>query len=327
MIAVAAAAVLACTSPPQAAVADSMAALFDRHRFVFISSTHGDTKIHDFLLCLLSRPGLERRITDVLVEWASPVHQQVMDRYLLALEPLPVDSLRPVWFETDYPPLWATIPQMPAFFAAVRALNARVDPSRRIRVVGGNEPVDWKTVRGPADMARFPFKNNTAIHLILEHLAPASERRVLVVYGIGHVHHNGGPLMSGLEDRIDRDQLFVVGTIHTLRMGERDRVRRFGDPDRPFFLRAAGFPTEVPLPEDFFYAAKAPLASHIDAVVYLGPEPDRNLTNTIAFTAAEKVELARRESILQDSRRVLQIRLGGRAEWFRKHPADFPDPP
>lgn len=327
MIAFTAAAVVACASPPQAAAADSMAALFDQHRFVFIGSTHGDVKIHDFLLCLLSRPGLERRVTDVLVEWASPAHQPLMDRYLLALEPLAMDSLRPVWFETDYPPLWATIPQMPAFFAAVRAINVRVDPSRRIRVVGGNEPVDWKTVRGPADMARFPFKSNNSIHLILEHLAPATERRVLIVYGIGHVHHNGGSMMAGLEDRIERDQLFVVGTIHTLREGERERVARFGDPDRPFFVRAARFPSEVSLPDDFFYAAKDPLSSHIDAVVYLGPEPDRDLTNTITLTAGEKAELARRESILQDPRRVMQIRLGGRAEWFRTHPADFPDPP
>jgi len=274
MIALGAAALLACASPAQAATADSMAALFDEHRFVFIGSTHGDEKIHQFLLCLLSRPGFQRRVTDVVVEWASPAHQRLMDRYLLTLDPVSLDSLRAAWFDTDYPPLWATIPQVPEFFEAVRGINEQLPAPRRLRVVGGNEPVIWSAVQTTPDLAPFPYKSNT-IHLLLEHLAPRSEARALVVYGIAHVYHDGGTMMASLEDGVDRDQLFVVGTIHTLREGERERVARYGNPDQPFFLRAASFPEEGPRPEDFFYAEKGPLASHIDAMVYLGPAPDR----------------------------------------------------
>ena len=51
-------------------------------------------------------------------------------------------------------------------------------------------------------------------------------------------------------------------------------------------------------------------------MVYLGPDPDRTLTGTIAFTEAETGELARREAILKDPRLVMQIRHGGRARWF-----------
>ena len=70
----------ACGSPQLAAVADSVAASFDKHQFVFISSTHGSKKPHDFLLCLLSRPSFQQRVTNVLVEWASPVQQPEIDR-------------------------------------------------------------------------------------------------------------------------------------------------------------------------------------------------------------------------------------------------------
>ena len=81
--------------PGYAAVADSVAAQFDTHQFVFMGSTHGWKKQHDFQLCLLSRQAFQRRATDVMVEWANPVYQNLVDRYLLKLEPIPIDSLAP----------------------------------------------------------------------------------------------------------------------------------------------------------------------------------------------------------------------------------------
>src|SRR5262245_45478367 len=87
------------------AAADSVAAAFDTHQFVFIGSTHGGKKVQDFLMCLLSRPALQRRVTDVLVEWGNPVHQKLVDRYLLNLEDISIETLRPTWFDTDAPDL------------------------------------------------------------------------------------------------------------------------------------------------------------------------------------------------------------------------------
>ena len=57
-----------------AAVADSVAVQFDTHQFVFMGSTHGWKKQHDFQLCLLSRPAFQRRVTDVMVRKAKAGH-------------------------------------------------------------------------------------------------------------------------------------------------------------------------------------------------------------------------------------------------------------
>ena len=139
-------------------MADSIAAAFDAHQFVFLGSTHGGKKPHDLLLCLLSRPAFQRRATDVLVEWANPVHQTMVDRYLLTLEPVPLDSLRPVWLDTDAPRLWGRLPLIPEFYEAVWSINRRLDPRRRIRVLGGCEPIDWASVRSAADVATYPSR-------------------------------------------------------------------------------------------------------------------------------------------------------------------------
>ena len=313
-----------CASPGAAAVADSVAAAYERHQFVFLGSTHGGTKRHDFLLCLLSRPALQQRVTDVLVEWGNPVHQRLVDRYTLRQEEVPEDSLRQVWFDTDAPELWARLPLIPAFYSAVRTLNASLPAAGRIRVLGGCEPIDWATARGPADIAQYPFKTNWAAHVIVEHYAPTPERKLLVVYGDGHIHHNGGTLMSDVAARLDRGRLYVVGTITQSDPGESAAIARLGDPARPFFASSGRLPASGPYPGALFYAREGALARYVDAVVYAGPEPDRSLAGAIEFSAAQRAELARREAIRGDRRQLMRLRFGRREEWFRSHPNELP---
>jgi hypothetical protein len=314
---------VACSSPELTAVADRIAAQFDDHQFVFIGSTHGSAKAHQFLLCLLSRPAFQSRATDVLVEFANPVYQELMDRYLLKLEDVPESSLRQVWFDTDGPRLWARLPQIPEFFAAVRAINERLALAKRIRVLGGCEPVQWAGVRTAEDLAKYPFKTNWAAHVITEHIAVKPDKRLLVVYGDGHIHHKGGTLMSDVEAKVNAAQLFVVGTIRDRHRGEEERVARLGDPAKPFFVAARNFPAMQSLPGDLFYADAGSLGRSVDAVIYLGPDADRDLSNSLELSEAQRAELARREAIKRD----IQLRLRHRADWFRTHPNDIPNRP
>lgn len=310
-----------------AQVADSVAAAFTTHQFVFIGSTHGDKKSHDFLLCLLSRPAFHRRAADVLVEWGSPVHQTVVDRYLLRLDPKSVDSLEPVWFDTDAPQLWARLPLIPEFYEAVRAINIKLDPAGRIRVLGGCEPIDWSVVRTKTDVAAYPFKTNWAAHVITDHFAPDSARRLLVVYGDAHIHHHGGNIMSKLAATFDRANLFVVGTIESPDSADVRSVARLGDPTRPFYVSKERFPSAGPYPRRLFYVRDRPLADYVDAVVYLGPEPNRSMANQRELTNEQKVEVARRDSIKGDLRQLMQLRYGNRDWWFQSHPNDLPRDP
>lgn len=297
-----------CATAELAAVADSVTARFDRHRFVFIGSTHGGVKRHRFLLCLLARPRFQNAVTDLVVEFVSGAHQALLDRYLLALEEVPVDSLRLLALDTDYPQLFATLPQVPEFLQAVRAVNAGRASSRRLRVLGGSETVRWSRVRAPADLAPYPFKTNWTAHLLTAHLARDPGTRTLVVYGDGHIRH-GGTLTGDVEAVLDADSLYVVGTIATLGEGMRDRVAGLGDPARPLFSEAG-----------------ADAAGRgLDAFVYLGPSADTNLMGTLPLSAAEQRELARRERL--GGREAMNVRFGGRARWFAEHPRDLPADP
>ena len=316
-----------CSSSEIAAVADSVAAAFDVHQFVFIGSTHGRKKSHDFALCLLSRPAFQQRATDVLVEWANPVHQPLVDRYLLRLEPVAMESLRRVWLDTDAPDLWGRTSLIPEFYSTVRAINTGLAPSRRLRILGGSEPIDWSRVSSSADLAVYPFKNNWAAHAIAEHFAPTPGRRLLVIYGDAHIHHAGGFLMAELAGRVDRAQRFVVGTIASLEEQDRERIARLRDSSRPFYRSTRDLPASVPAPEALFYVRERPLGDHVDAIVYLGPEPDRDLSRSVELTPQERSELDRRALLRGDSRQLMGLRLENRARWFQTHPNDLPARP
>jgi hypothetical protein len=307
--------------PGYGAVADSVAAQFDTHQFVFMGSTHGWKKQHDFQLCLLSRPAFQRRATDVMVEWANPVHQSLVDRYLLKLEPMPIESLAPVWIDTDAPDLWGRLTLMPAFYETVRAINEHLEPARRIRVIGGNEPIDWSRVRTQNDVARYPYKSNWAAHVIMEHYAPESSRKLFVIYGEGHVNRRG-TLTAEARQKVSLDQWFMVGVIRERGVDD-NAIARMGDPAQPFYAGTAKLVAAPPYPRDLSTARQQPLASVINAVVYLGPEPDRSMSRAVDLTPAQQAEVARRDQIKGDLKQLMQLRYGQKTDWFRTHPNDI----
>jgi hypothetical protein len=319
-----------CLSPEAAAAADAMAAKFDDHQLVFIGSTHGEAKIEEFLMCLVSRPAFKQRVTDIVVEWASSGHQRLLDRYLLTLDEVAANVLEPIWFDTDHPTLWATLPQVRQFVETLRDVNRTLPLAKRIRLVGGNEGIDWTRVRVAEDLAPYPFKTNFMTHLLIEHLAKTPGNKTLVVYGDAHIRYQGRNFMGDVEAAVGRARLFVVGRIGELVPEERAYLSAVGDPNKAFFVESRKFPKTIAWPPSLRVALEersANLADYIDAFVYLGPERDRNLAGSVQLSATQQREIDRRSSIMSDPQRTMRARYQGRDHWFRAHPDDVPPRP
>ena len=136
--------------------------------------------------------------------------------------------------------------------------------------------------------------------------------------------------MGDLEAALGRAKLFVVGRIGELDPTERAYLAAVGDPNKAFFVESRRFPTTIPWPPSLRVTAEersANLADYIDAFVYLGPEPDRNLAGAVPLSAAQRRELDRRNSIMSDPQRTMRARYQGRDQWFRAHPNDVPPRP
>jgi hypothetical protein len=73
----------------------------------------------------------------------------------------------------------------------------------------------------------------------------------------------------------------------------------------------------------FEESSERPLADYLDAILYLGPEKDRNLKGALPLSEAPQRELEPRGAIKNaDPRSAMRARSQGRSQWFESHPND-----
>ncbi len=121
------------------------------------------------------------------MEFGNSRYQDVIDRFIRG-EEVPGEILKRVWQDTTIPrPIW-DCPIYEQFFRAVRTLNTTLPRDRRLRVVLGDPPIDWATVRTLEDVrnARVGRSRHPADVVLREVLAKG--RRALVLYGAGHLY-------------------------------------------------------------------------------------------------------------------------------------------
>src|SRR5262249_49366763 len=113
--------------------------------------------------------------------------QAIVDRYVRG-EDVPRDELRQVWHDTTQP--HAAWLDPPAIVEAVRTINAKLPPDRRLRVLLGEPPIDWSRLQTPADLRAWeesPAGDRDAFGVdLIRREVLAKKRRALLLYGSGH---------------------------------------------------------------------------------------------------------------------------------------------
>src|SRR5215471_4647200 len=103
---------------------------------------HNNEPGYAFRLSLIRDPRFATVVNDIVVESGSSQYQNAMDRYIHG-ENVPNVMLRHAWQDTTQPDTAWDVPMYEEFFAAVRAVNATLAPSRQLRVLLGEPPFDW----------------------------------------------------------------------------------------------------------------------------------------------------------------------------------------
>src|SRR5262245_45987904 len=124
--------------------------LFEQYSIVAMSEgPHNNQKGHDFRLALVRDPRFGRRVDAVVVEFCNARYQSVMDRFTAGAV-VSDRELRQVWENTTIPgPIWDS-PIYREFFTAIRDVNRAT--GSHIRVLLGDPPVDWATIRSAAEV-------------------------------------------------------------------------------------------------------------------------------------------------------------------------------
>jgi hypothetical protein len=137
---------------PEPAVLAILAA-FDKYAVVGMPEGHGMKDQDDFILSLIRNPAFSEKVNDIEVECGNSLYQSILDQYI-AGEDLPFTEVQKVWRNTTQTTC-GTWQFFDEFFPLVRAVNQKLRPERRLRVLAGDPPIDWNQVKGPDDFVKF----------------------------------------------------------------------------------------------------------------------------------------------------------------------------
>jgi hypothetical protein len=262
---------------PSAAIAlDPIPAIleaFRTHDIVALSEgRHNNEPGYAFRLALIRDPRFPAFVNDIVVESGSSRYQDVMDRYVRG-ETVPRDTLRHAWQDTTQPDTAWDVPMYEEFFTAVRDLNAKLPPSRHLRVLLGEPPFDWDHATRDSWM-RVGFERDSFPAALIQREVLAKGRHALVIYGNAHFLRRptiGSSMVTRL-DAVAPGRVFNVwthtsgGDLQTLEPAARTWPIPSLVLTRNTALGAASF--------NFYQSGRgeAPrMEEEFDAVLYVGP--------------------------------------------------------
>src|SRR5262245_41998478 len=110
---------------------NGLLAAFDRASVVALGEKHWGREDAEFRLSLIRHPVFAQKVDDIIIEFANPLHQDVLDRFISGAD---VDSsdLRKVWQDTTQPGTWDS-PLYEDFIVEVRSLNLALPADHRLR--------------------------------------------------------------------------------------------------------------------------------------------------------------------------------------------------
>jgi len=296
---------------PEPAVPAILAA-FDKYEVVAMPQGHGMQDLNDFILTLIRNPAFSEKVNDIEVEFGNSLYQPILDRYI-AGENVSFTEVQKVWRQDGQPAPGASA-FVEQLFPLVRALNQKLPPGRRLRVLAGDPPVDWSQVKSMNDVIRLVHRD-ASIASVMEKEVLSKHRKALMLFGTFHLMHGVGG--SGVS-LYEKDYPNVTLVISELGIFDTDlptlSSSRLASWPIPSLARAKGtwlgaldlghfIPPAIRIDEkdcqvhnEFPKALQKPMEDLVDAFLYLGPQDLRlreKIPADIALDADYRAEFQR----------------------------------
>jgi hypothetical protein len=138
----------------------------------------------------------QKKLNDVVVECSNSLYQPLLDRYI-AGEDVNLHEVRQVWRNTTQP-MCGVSAFYEQLFPLIRRLNQRQSPERRLRVLAGDPPIDWKTVTKAEDM--YKFNRDESIASVMKKEVLSKHRKAIMLFGTAHLFH--GTMAMGIQSAV-----------------------------------------------------------------------------------------------------------------------------
>jgi hypothetical protein len=302
-------------SPQPVAALTSVLDAFDHYPLVALGEHHQLQEFHDFLTALIVHPDFPMAVNDVVVEFGNALYQEVADRFVVAGDPVANAELEPIWRNTIGGGVLWDAPVYGQFFRNLRAVNWRLPPEQRIRVLLGDPPVDFGALENGSDHDPVPTESDRDPFYagVVERDVLAKGRKALLIAGGPHLRRglstNVNPNQANAATLIaekHRDSLFAVDVLPLNPGWASDEVLQrlqteFAEWPRPSFAVVAGTWLGA---ESMPHRAVDPASIYeqqVDAVLWLGPDDTLTASRadpTIYQCGDYAAELQRRGEVL-----------------------------
>jgi hypothetical protein len=260
--------------------------LFDKYEVVGLPQGHGMQDLGDFIFALIRDPRFSEKVNDIEFECGNALYQPILDRYI-AGEDVSFTEVQKVWRKMSQPSCAAS-GFVEEFFPLVRALNQKLPPERRVRVLAGDSPVDWDQIKSMEDILRLVHRDES-IASVMEKEVLSKHRKALMLFGTYHLMHGTGSAVAMYE----KDYPGVTFIVSTLGIYDTNLARladsKFVKWPIPALAHAKGtwlgalqlsdfLPPGSMIDKDCKYhhefppAMQKPIENFVDGFLYLGPQ-------------------------------------------------------
>jgi hypothetical protein len=291
-----------------AGVVDQILAAWKSADVVCLGEDHARYFDNELRIALVRHPAFARTVRAVVVEMANPVHQDLLDRFILDVAAMSRGELAPIWRDATNPEVWES-PIYEELLRAIRDVNLKLPREQRVRVIGGDSKVDWAAIKRPEDL--IPLMNRGAnIREIIATQVLEPHLKALAIYGAGHCNKMGTGFPGELAPRYGKERLWGISPFVRAAGAAKGRGL-FGLGDEPAYVLIAGSRwAETPVDDMLTPAlSRFTFGQLYDAIVYHGNAPDSVVgPDMAALRAAMGSELDRRATILVDAVKLRQQR-------------------
>ncbi len=158
-------------------LADAVLEAFKTHRLVGYGDSEGLQTHGDALALLLSDPRLPGVVDDIVVEFGNALYQDTIGAFIVG-QPVNDADLRPVWRNTTSPLGAWDAPVYEQVYRTVRAANWALPPSKRMRVLAGDPPIDWPKITNNCQLMAFSQTRDHYFASVVKKHVLAKGRRV-----------------------------------------------------------------------------------------------------------------------------------------------------
>jgi len=301
---------------PEAAISAILAA-FDKYEVVAMPEDHGLKDLDDLIFGLVRNPDFPDKVNDVVVECGNSLYQPILDRYI-AGEDVPLVEARQVWRNADQPicggPGFGFFEQL---YPLIRAINQKLPPRKRLRVLAGGLPIDWAQVKSFQDILKLGPRD-AGIASVMEKEVLSKHRKALMLFGTFHLFHLSEVRASAIS-MYEKDFPGVTFVISELVAADMQVSAAFANWQSPSLARLKGtqlggldlthfLPPATRIDEkdcsvhnEFPKHLQRPMEELADALLYLGPNDlamKEQFPAYIILDSDYMAEVRRRESVL-----------------------------